>query len=247
MLDNTTEVLALTGVGRRFGTTATPVHALRDVTLGCRPGTWTTIMGPSGSGKSTLLNCAAGLDRPTDGKVLLAGRDLSVMNDNQLTDLRRAMIGFIFQGFNLVQALTAEENVTLPVRLAGRKVDARVVRQTLADLGLGDRITHRPRELSGGQQQRVAIARALITRPAVLFADEPTGALDSAAAVTVLDLVRQLVTAQGQSVVMVSHDPSVAARADRVVFMRDGRIVGEQPGGDASRIATHLARLEQPA
>lgn len=247
MPPNTQCALLLTEVCRRYGTPQNPIHALNGVTLQCPPGTWTAMMGPSGSGKSTLLNCAAGLDTPTSGNVVLAGRQLAGLNENQLTDLRRRAIGFIFQGFNLVQALTAEENVILPLRLAGQKVDRRAAKDILASLGLGDRTSHRPRELSGGQQQRVAIARALVVRPAVLFADEPTGALDSASAVVVLDLVRRLVAEHGQTVVMVTHDPAVAARADRVVFMRDGQITDEHAGGDASGIARHLAELEQCA
>ncbi|WP_420175019.1 ABC transporter ATP-binding protein [Luteococcus sp. OSA5] len=239
-------VLSLRDVSRTYGKPTNPVHALQAVSMDCTVGSWTAVMGPSGSGKSTLLNCAAGLDSPTSGQVLLAGRDLSGLSDNQLTELRRTTIGFIFQGFNLVQALTAEQNVALPLALAGGR-DRQAARQALTDLGLGDRARHRPRELSGGQQQRVAIARAVVTRPAVLFADEPTGALDSAAAATVLELIRHLVDERGQTVLMVTHDPSAAARADRVVFMRDGQVVNERAGGDAGAIAAELAAMEAVA
>ncbi|MBC2933058.1 ABC transporter ATP-binding protein [Nocardioides sp. zg-1228] len=242
---NTSDVLTIRDVSRRFGTRDNVVHALRGVSLACAPGTWTTVMGPSGSGKSTLLQCAAGLDRPTEGQVALAGHDLSALDDDELTQLRRTTIGFIFQGFNLIPALTAEQNVTLPMRLAGRRVDTAAVRRVLADLGLGERATHRPRELSGGQQQRVAIARAVITRPAVLFADEPTGALDTASAATVLDLVRALVDRHDQTVLMVTHDPTVAARSDRVVFMRDGLVVDQASGETSAQIAARLGGLEQ--
>ncbi|MEL4357608.1 MULTISPECIES: ABC transporter ATP-binding protein [unclassified Luteococcus] len=239
-------VLSLRGVSRTYGKPANPVHALRDVSIDCMAGSWTAVMGPSGSGKSTLLNCAAGLDSPTSGQVMLAGRDLSGLTDNQLTELRRTTIGFIFQGFNLVQALTAEQNVALPLALAGGR-DVPAAGRALVELGLGDRARHRPRELSGGQQQRVAIARAVVTRPAVLFADEPTGALDSVSAAVVLDLLRTLVDERRQTVLMVTHDPSAAARADRVVFMRDGLVVSERAGGDASVIATQLAAMESVA
>jgi len=240
-----TSVLTIRDVSRRFGTRDNVVHALRGVSLACTSGTWTAVMGPSGSGKSTLLHCGAGLDRPSDGGVTLAGHDLSALDDDALTQLRRTTIGFIFQGFNLIPALTAEQNVTLPLRLAGRKVDTATVRRVLADLGLGDRVTHRPRELSGGQQQRVAIARAVVTRPAVLFADEPTGALDSASAATVLALVRDLVDRHGQTVLMVTHDPVVASRADRVVYMRDGLVADEASGESSAQIAARLGGLEQ--
>ena len=201
-------------------------------------------MGPSGSGKSTLLHCAAGLDRVTAGRVHLAGRDITHAADGALTALRRRTVGFVFQNFNLIGSLTAEQNVALPLKLAGVRVPKREVRAVLARVGLEDRLRHRPRELSGGQQQRVAIARAMVTRPAVLFADEPTGALDSASARTVLDLLRAMVDETGQTIVMVTHDPLAAARADAVVFLRDGRIVDRLIRPSARQVADRLALLE---
>lgn len=245
---NAPDILQIQSVSRRFGIGSNTVQALRQVSLACPAGTWTAVMGPSGSGKSTLLNCAAGLDRPTEGRILLAGEELGRLNDNQLTQLRRTQIGFVFQGFNLIAALTAEQNVTLPLRLAGRSVDRSAARRVLAELGLADRLQHRPKELSGGQQQRVALARALVTRPAMLYADEPTGALDSSSAAVVLDLIRDMVDRRGQTVLMVTHDPVVAARADRVVLMCDGQIVDQLGGGcDAMMIANRLTSLEQAA
>jgi putative ABC transport system ATP-binding protein len=201
-------------------------------------------MGPSGSGKSTLLHCAAGLEQVDSGQVLIGDTDLTTAGDAALTALRRTRIGFVFQSFNLIGSLTAEQNVALPLRLAGRRPARAEVRGTLARVGLADRARHRPREMSGGQQQRVAIARAMVTRPDVLFADEPTGALDSAAARTVLDLLREMADA-GQSIVMVTHDPGAAARADAVVFLRDGRVVDRLAGADAHQVADRLAAWER--
>ncbi|GAA3291369.1 ABC transporter ATP-binding protein [Dactylosporangium vinaceum] len=200
------------------------VRALDEVSIDFAAGSFTAIMGPSGSGKSTLLQCAAGLDRPTSGRVVLDGHDLTALNERRLTRLRRDRIGFVFQGFNLLPALTAKQNVGLPLRLAGRRADAATVQRGLAAVGLAERGGHRPHELSGGQQQRVAIARALVTAPAVLFADEPTGALDSASGQDVLRLLRDLVDTHGQTIIMVTHDPTAAAHADRVLHMVDGRL-----------------------
>nr|BFE63921.1 ABC transporter ATP-binding protein [Dactylosporangium thailandense] len=200
------------------------VTALDDVSVDLERGAFTAIMGPSGSGKSTLLQCAAGLDRPTSGRVVLDGQDLTGLSERRLTLLRRRRIGFVFQGFNLLPALTARQNVGLPLRLAGRRPDPGAIQRSLAEVGLGERGGHRPHELSGGQQQRVAIARALVARPAVLFADEPTGALDSASGQDVLRLLRGLVDEHGQTIVMVTHDPGAASYADRIVTMRDGRV-----------------------
>src|SRR3954452_24412563 len=214
---------ALHGVSRIYGRGGAAVRAVDDVTLDFPRGAWTAVMGPSGSGKSTLLHCAAGLERGDAGRVLIGDTDITAATDAELTALRRDRIGFIFQGYHLVGALTAEQNVALPLRLAGRRPTRAEVRATLALVGLGERARHRPRELSGGEQQRVAIARAMITRPDVLFADEPTGALDSSAARVVFDLLAAM-AARGQTIVMVSHDPAAAARADSVVFLRDGRI-----------------------
>jgi len=200
-------------------------------------------MGPSGSGKSTLLHCAAGLERVDGGRVLIGDTDITTAGDRELTALRRTRVGFVFQSFNLIGSLTAAQNVALPLQLAGRRPGRSEVRAALAAVGLADRAKHRPAELSGGQQQRVAIARAMVTRPDVLFADEPTGALDSAAARTVLDLMRAMADG-GQSIVMVTHDPGAAARADAVVFLRDGRIVDRLVGAGARQVADRLAVLE---
>ncbi|MFD0146876.1 MULTISPECIES: ABC transporter ATP-binding protein [unclassified Streptomyces] len=220
------------------------VRALDGVDLDFRTATFTAVMGPSGSGKSTLLRCAAGLDRPTGGTVELGGIALEGLSERRLTLLRRDRIGFVFQSFNLLPSLTAAQNVALPLRLAGRRVSRGEVRAALERVGLGGRERHRPGELSGGQQQRVAIARALITRPAVLFADEPTGALDSGTSREVLRLLRELVDRDGRTIVMVTHDPVAAARADRVVFLVDGRVEGELHAPTAERVAARMAGLE---
>ncbi|WP_241845271.1 ABC transporter ATP-binding protein [Streptomyces sp. CB02261] len=220
------------------------VRALDGVDLDFQAGTFTAVMGPSGSGKSTLLQCAAGLDRPTAGRVEVGGTALEGLSERRLTLLRRDRIGFVFQSFNLLPSLTAAQNVALPLRLAGRRPSRAEVRQALARVGLAGRERHRPGELSGGQQQRVALARALITRPAVLFGDEPTGALDSTTSREVLDMLRELVDRDGQTIVMVTHDPVAAARADRVVFLVDGRVAGELPDPTVERVAARMTRLE---
>ena len=219
------------------------VTALAGVTAGFRNGTFTAVMGPSGSGKSTLLQCAAGLDRPTGGRVFIGGTEVTAANDTQMTKFRRQRVGFIFQDYNLLPSLTVEQNVVLPLRLAGRKVDRRRCREVLGHLGLGDRLNDRPEKLSGGQRQRVAVARALVTEPAVIFADEPTGALDLRSAQDVLALLRAVVHQYGRTVVMVTHDPMAAAYADSVLFLADGRLAGElrQPTADA--VAERLAHL----
>jgi putative ABC transport system ATP-binding protein len=234
---------ALYGVSRVYGRGPTAVRAVDEVTIEFPRGTWTAVMGPSGSGKSTLLHCAAGLERVDSGRVVVGGTDITAASDRTLTALRRTGIGFIFQSFNLIGAMTAEQNVAMPLRLAGRRPSRAEVRAALAAVGLADRARHRPRELSGGQQQRVAIARAMVTRPEVLFADEPTGALDSTSARTVLDLMRSMVDA-GQGIAMVTHDPGAAARADAVVFLRDGRIVDRLVGAGPRQVADRLAVLE---
>jgi putative ABC transport system ATP-binding protein len=231
-------------VTRYHGARNTGVAALAGVSLSCPSGTWTAVMGPSGSGKSTLLHCAAGLDRVTSGRVLLAGRDITAAPDSVLTALRRRTVGFVFQSFNLIASLTAEQNVAFPSKLAGVRVSRSDVRQCLAGVGLADRARHKPRELSGGQQQRVAIARAMISRPAVLFADEPTGALDSHSAKVVLELLRTMVRTAGQTIVMVTHDPAVAASADAVVFLADGKIVDRVDSPTVHDVAERLAKLE---
>src|SRR4051795_10348045 len=218
-------IVVATGVSRRFGTGETAVHALRDVSVELERGRFTAVMGPSGSGKSTLLHVLAGLDRPDDGSVRIDGTEIVGLDDKRLTDLRRDEIGFVFQAFNLLPVLTAEENVVLPLRLAGRDVDQGWIDRLLDTVGLDDRRTHRPAELSGGQQQRVAIARALASRPAVVFADEPTGNLDSTSSAEVLALLRRSVDEFGQTVVMVTHDPEAASHADRLIVLRDGLIV----------------------
>jgi putative ABC transport system ATP-binding protein len=212
---------------KTYGTGAAAVHALAGVTVTFDRGEFTAVMGPSGSGKSTLMHCMAGLDRPTSGQSYVGDYDIGSLDDKGLTELRRDRVGFVFQSFNLVPTLTAQENITLPADLAGRKIDREWFGYLVEHLGIKDRLTHRPTELSGGQQQRVACARALIGRPDLIFADEPTGNLDSNASAEVLSFLQQSVREFGQSVVMVTHDPRGASYADRVVFLADGHIVGE--------------------
>jgi putative ABC transport system ATP-binding protein len=238
--------VALHAVSKVYGKSrnTTKVAALRDVTAVFPAGTFTAIMGPSGSGKSTLLQCAAGLDRPTSGTVYVAGQDLGALSETKLTVLRRDHIGFVFQSFNLLPSLTAELNVALPLRLAGRRPKRGEVRAALAAVGLADRGRHRPAELSGGQQQRVAIARALISRPDVIFADEPTGALDTVSGRQVLGLLRGLADGQHQTVIMVTHDPVSASYADRVVFLADGQVRGELHGPTPQLVAARMTGLE---
>ncbi len=234
------DAIRLDKVTRTYG----PVTALDGVSLSFPAGTFTAVMGPSGSGKSTLLQCAAGLDRPTSGSVTVGGTELTGLSERRLTLLRRERVGFVFQAFNLLPSLTAEQNVALPLRLAGRRVPKARLRQALQQVGLTDRARHRPSQLSGGQQQRVALARALITRPEVLFGDEPTGALDTQTGREVLGLLRGMVDREGQTVVMVTHDPVAAAYADRVVFLVDGRVHGELTGPGAEAVAARMTRLE---
>jgi putative ABC transport system ATP-binding protein len=228
---------------RVFGRGEGAVRALDGVTLSMARGTFTAIMGPSGSGKSTLLQIAAGLDRPTSGRVGLGEHELADMSEKALARLRRERIGFVFQSFNLLGALTAEQNVSLPARLAGNRLPRGVVRDALDRVGLGDRARHRPAQLSGGQQQRVAIARALVGRPDVIFADEPTGALDTRSGRAVLSLLRRTIDEGDRTLVMVTHDPSAAAWADRVVFMADGRLAGELVAPTAEQVAERLTGL----
>ena len=215
-------------VSRAFGEGDAVVRALDGVSIDFPRGQFTAIMGPSGSGKSTLMHCLAGLDRPTSGSVVIDGVDLGSLDDAKLTELRRDKIGFVFQFFNLLPVLTAEENIRLPLSLAGTKPDKERMDRLVQAVGLGDRLTHRPSELSGGQQQRVAVARALISNPAVVFADEPTGNLDSKTSEEILTLMRQTVDDFGQTVVMVTHDARAAAYADRVVVLVDGRVVRDE-------------------
>ena len=223
------------GVTKAYGTGDAQVLALDDVSVEIETGRFTAIMGPSGSGKSTLLHVLAGLDRPTAGDVRVGGTDLTTLNDRRLTLLRRDKIGFIFQQFNLLPTLTAAENIALPSRIAGRKPDPLWVQTIVDTVGLGTRLGHRPDQLSGGQQQRVAAARALASKPAIVFADEPTGALDSRSSTELLGFLQRAVRELGQTVVMVTHDPNAAAYSDRVLFLADGHIVDEMqsPTGDA--------------
>ena len=221
----TTPAVAAVDVTRRYGEGDSTVHALRGVTIHVPRGQFAAVMGPSGSGKSTLMHILAGLDRPTSGSVEVAGRQIGTMADNELTRLRRDHVGFVFQFFNLLPMLTAEENIVLPLSLAGEKPDRGFYEDLIRRVGLADRLTHRPAELSGGQQQRVAVARALISRPTVVFADEPTGNLDSKTGAEILELLRESVTSYGQTTVMVTHDPRVASIADRILFLADGRVV----------------------
>ncbi|ONI88317.1 ABC transporter [Actinosynnema sp. ALI-1.44] len=234
--------ILLKSVSRVYGKGQSAVTALRDVTVGCPRGSFTAVMGPSGSGKSTFLHCAAGLDRPTRGSVVLGGVELSGLKEAELTKLRRERAGFVFQAFNLVPALDVAENIALPLRLAGKRVDPAWIRQVAAQVGLQDRMRHRPPELSGGQQQRVAIARALVMKPDVVFGDEPTGALDTTSGRQVLTLLRDAARS-GHTVVMVTHDPSAAAMADRVVFLADGRLVGELEQPTLRTVASRMAGL----
>jgi putative ABC transport system ATP-binding protein len=234
--------VSASGLVRRYGDGDTAVYALRGVSLDIAEGQLTAVMGPSGSGKSTLMHILAGLDRPTEGEVSIAGTDITRLDDTQLTKLRRDHIGFIFQFFNLLPMLTAEENIVLPLDLAGQKVDRDWLGELVQSVGLGDRLKHRPSEMSGGQQQRVAVARALVSRPTVMFADEPTGNLDSRTGAEILQLMRESVDALGQTTVMVTHDAHAAAIADRVLFLADGEIVKDLERSSAHTI---LAALEE--
>jgi putative ABC transport system ATP-binding protein len=238
-----TSVVAGRDLTKRYGEGDAAVNALRGVSLDIAPGTFTAIMGPSGSGKSTLMHVLAGLDRPTDGTVDIDGTEIGKLDDGDLTRLRRDKIGFVFQAFNLVPVLTAEENVRLPLTLAGRDDKGDRVAQLLEAVALTDRRTHRPAELSGGQQQRVAVARALASEPAVIFADEPTGNLDSATSAEILDLLRRAVDEFGQAVVMVTHEATAAAIADRVIFLDDGQVVADDSGLDAEQILDRMKAL----
>ena len=236
-------VVAASDVTRRYGEGDTAVDALRGVSLDVARGRLTAIMGPSGSGKSTLMHILAGLDRPTTGDVAIDGTNITTLDDNALTKIRRRHIGFVFQFFNLLPTLTAQENVTLPLALAGAKADRAWIDEVLEKTGLADRRTHRPSELSGGQQQRVAIARALVSRPTVVFADEPTGNLDSSTSGEILALLDNSVRTYGQTIVMVTHDPGAAAIADRVLFLADGRIVHDAGRTTARDILVEMERI----
>jgi putative ABC transport system ATP-binding protein len=235
-------VVVAKDVARRYGEGDTAVDALRGVSLDVSRGQLTTVMGPSGSGKSTLMHILAGLDRPTAGSVEIGGTEITTLGDSDLTKLRREHIGFIFQFFNLLPMLSAEENIVLPLTIAGEKPDKAWLEQLIESVGLNDRRTHRPSELSGGQQQRVAIARALVSRPSVVFADEPTGNLDSKTGGEILELLRQAVQDAGQTTVMVTHDPRSASIADRILFLADGNIVKELPRSEPSAV---IAAMEE--
>ena len=236
-------VVAAREITRRYGEGDTAVAALCGVSIDVEQGKLTAVMGPSGSGKSTLMHILAALDRPTSGSVWIAGTKLGELNDTEITKLRRQHIGFVFQFFNLLPMLTAEENVLLPLTIAGEKPDPAWRDQLLKTVGLDDRREHRPAELSGGQQQRVAIARALISRPTVVFADEPTGNLDSKTGAEILELLRQSVEEMGQTTVMVTHDPRAAAIADRILFLADGRIVRELPRSEPAEVLAAMEAL----
>ncbi|MFD6437137.1 ABC transporter ATP-binding protein [Streptomyces venezuelae] len=249
----------LRGVRRQYGRGSGAVHALAGIDLALPRGSFTAVMGPSGSGKSTFLQCAAGLDRPSGGTVRLGGTEITGMSENKLTALRRTRLGFVFQAFNLLPSLTVEQNVVLPMRLAGHRPDRRKAAEMLTRVGLGDKARRRPGQLSGGQQQRVAIARALVTEPDVIFADEPTGALDTTTAGEILGLLRSAVDGpplsnplerghpHGATIVMVTHDPAAAAHADRVLFLADGSLVDRLERASAAQIAARMTALTAPA
>jgi putative ABC transport system ATP-binding protein len=236
-------VVAARGLTRRYGEGDTAVDALRGVDIDVEQGKLTAVMGPSGSGKSTLMHILAALDRPTEGTVWIAGTKLGELSDTEITKLRREHIGFVFQFFNLLPMLTAEENILLPLTIAGEKPDPEWKDELLKTVGLDDRRGHRPAELSGGQQQRVAVARALISKPTVVFADEPTGNLDSKTGGEILELMRQSVEEMGQTTVMVTHDPRAAAIADRILFLADGSIVRELPRSEPAEVLSAMEAL----
>jgi putative ABC transport system ATP-binding protein len=238
-------VVQATDVTRRYGEGATAVDALRGISLDVESGQLVAVMGPSGSGKSTLMHILAGLDKPTSGSVTIAGEEITTLPDARLTRLRRRHIGFVFQFFNLLPMLSAEENVVLPLSIAGEKPEPQWLEELLEATGLADRRKHRPSELSGGQQQRVALARALISRPTILFADEPTGNLDSKTSGEILDLMRDSVDSLGQTTVMVTHDARAAAIADRILFLADGLIVRDMPRSEPGAVIAAMDELTQ--
>jgi putative ABC transport system ATP-binding protein len=238
------QVVVASDISRRYGEGHAAVDALVGVSTGFDRGRFTAIMGPSGSGKSTLMHILAGLDRPTTGTVSIDGEEITALDDGELTKLRRDKLGFVFQFFNLLPVLTAEENLVLPLSIAGRKPDREWLEQLIRTVGLEDRRTHRPAELSGGQQQRVAVARALVSKPAVVFADEPTGNLDSKSSADVLALLRRAVDDFGQTVIMVTHDPGAATHADRLITLRDGEIVGDAAPGSSDDVIELMKQID---
>jgi putative ABC transport system ATP-binding protein len=237
-------IVSATDVTRRYGEGDASVDALRGVSLDVQQGKLTAVMGPSGSGKSTLMHILAGLDKPTSGSVLVAGHEITTMKDNELTKLRREHIGFVFQFFNLLPMLNAGENVMLPLSVAGEKVDPAWFEELVGKVGLADRLGHRPAELSGGQQQRVAVARSLVAKPTVVFADEPTGNLDSKTGEEILNLLRDSADSYGQTIVMVTHDPRAAAIADRILYLADGLIVLDQKDATAAEVLQTMNELD---
>jgi putative ABC transport system ATP-binding protein len=240
----TVATMSVANAAKVYGEGSTAVHALDGVDVEVHAGTFTAIMGPSGSGKSTLLHCMAGLDRLTEGTVTLNGTELGSLNDRDLTRLRRDHVGFVFQAYNLIPTLDARENITLPLDLAGKKVDQAWFDSVVEVLGIGDRLGHKPSELSGGEQQRVAAARALVSRPTVIFADEPTGALDSHSGTELLSFLKRATREYNQTIVMVTHDPSAASYADRLVFLADGKVVDTMADPTAEKILDRMKRLE---
>ncbi len=244
-MHNTELTIAAGSIDARktYGDGDAAVHALDGVTISFEAGRFTAIMGPSGSGKSTLLHCLAGLDDLSSGSASIGGTDLATLDDKRLTELRRTQVGFIFQAYNLIPTLTAEENILLPLMLGGDSPDSAWFEQVVHTVGLGDRLKHRPSELSGGQQQRVAVARALVSQPTIIFADEPTGNLDSNAGGEMLRFMRQAVDQHGQTIVMVTHDPYAAAHADRVVFLADGKVVDELDRPTAESIIDRMKQI----
>ena len=238
-------VVTATDLSRRYGAGEAAVDALRGVSLSVGTGELVAVMGPSGSGKSTLMHVTAGLDTATSGQVLLGDTDLTTLKDKALTALRRDRIGFVFQQFNLLPTLTALENITLPLDLAGRRADREWLDRIVEVVGLGSRLAHRPAELSGGQQQRVAVARALVSRPEVVYADEPTGNLDSRSGAEVLSFLRRSVEDMGQTIVMVTHDAVAASNADRVVFLADGQVVGDIAAPTSQRVLDFMKGLDR--
>ena len=242
--DGASLTAAAAGLVKTYGEGDTAVDALRGVDVAFARGEYAAIMGPSGSGKSTLMHCLAGLDTATSGSVWIGGTEITALDDKRLTRLRRDSVGFVFQAFNLLPTLTAAENILLPLDIAGRAVDRDWYDEVVRAVGLGDRLGHRPAELSGGQQQRVACARALVTRPAVIFADEPTGNLDSRAGAEVLAFLRRTVTEFGQTIVMVTHDAGAASYADRVLFLNDGRLVDEMTAPTSEGVLDRMKALD---